>query len=581
MCFGGKGGGGNQGGGSSQEDGEVRKAHREAGISAADTRRYFREKENPAHMRNKNAAGGTTSVSHSRDEGGNLVAKQVDYGQGSFAPPPGVREGDQSLAMNQQKAIRRDFIRDNKFLPDRSSLSDNLVAQNLSRTNTYKPQSDLFRNSTPEQIKAIRAANKAKDSRDQDGDGSWLTSTDNMGRVAGIGTTGDGSGSQPYIYDPYLPEGYQGIPQVDPNRGADTNLTMFGKAMRKVGGPIVANMMGPLAPVAGAMLLANKYPDKVPSFLTGRGTYAPAYDEPIGPNRPSIVAPPNQSETSSTSTSGSALSRIQSPYPQLRPTASQLDGQRMVNLNDPKGRMSTADAGSPVFDRSETRLKNMGTADIGALSAFDRPQLRPTIMNANTLDEANRFGETIMVDGYPDRYAQTVPVSTYFRALEDPNPDLNFPQVMPRSATQQRGFFGEGGEDSNVNDSPTVYNDTGSNVNDNPTFFGEGGSNVDDDSPYITTSDNVTSPYFNYRKWTPSDPTYLGQSSYGGKWSTGASGVASTAPVGIYSSGDPSAQVLTDFYNPVTGQYFTAPNASFYAEAGSNWKRGRPTSSLT
>lgn len=55
MCFGGKGGGGNQGGGSSQEDGEVRKAHREAGISAADTRRYFREKENPAHMRNKTA----------------------------------------------------------------------------------------------------------------------------------------------------------------------------------------------------------------------------------------------------------------------------------------------------------------------------------------------------------------------------------------------------------------------------------------------------------------------------------------------------------------------------------------------
>ena len=86
-------GGGNQGGGSSQEDAEVRNSHTEAGISPAETRRYFREKENPAHSRNENAPGGTTSVSHSRDEGGNLVSKRVEYGQGSFAPPPGVKEG--------------------------------------------------------------------------------------------------------------------------------------------------------------------------------------------------------------------------------------------------------------------------------------------------------------------------------------------------------------------------------------------------------------------------------------------------------------------------------------------------------
>ena len=575
MCFGGKGGGGNQGGGSSQEDGEVRKAHREAGISAADTRRYFREKENPAHMRNKNAPGGTTSVSHSRDDGGNLVAKQVDYGQGSFAPPLGEREGDQSLAMNQQKAIRRDFIRDNKFLPDQSSLSDNLVAQNLSRTNTYKPQSDLFINSTPEQIEAIRAANRAKDPRDQDGDGSWLTSTDNMGRVAGIGTTGDGSGSQPYIYDPYLPEGYRGIPQVDPNRGADTNLTMFGKAMRKVGGPIVANMMGPLAPVAGAMLLANKYPDKVPSFLTGKGTYAPTYDEPIGPNRPSTVAPPT------------------------REFKSYVDS-RDLNLGSLGG--------------ISPETNNIGASSNGALptetystSNINRPILRPTGMNVNTgtLSSAPK-GMT----NYEDRNLSSFsPIPLEKRMTDDLsdayllrgyNPPID--KMMPPSTTgsldptrgdrirfrrnnQQYIDMGARGEPMKAGGyvtepDATNYIDPSRFVN---YAFNETGSN-DNDSPDIrttqnTTSDNVASPYFNYKKWTPSEPTYLGTSSYGGKWSTGASGVASTAPVGIYSSGDPSAQVLTDFYNDKTGQYYTAPNASFYAEAGSDWKRGRPTSS--
>lgn len=516
MCFGGKGTGGHQGGGSSQEDGEVRKAHREAGISAADTRRYFREKENPAHMRNKNAPGGTTSVSHSRDDGGNLVAKQVDYGQGSFAPPQGFREGDQSLAVNQQKAIRRDFIRDNKYLPDRSSLSEMLVKQDLSRTGKYQARSNQFRGKTPREIEAIRAANRKKNPADQDGDGSWLTSTDSSGIVYGIGTTFNpdgslkGDGAQPAIYDPNLPEGYRGIPQVDPNRAVDTNLTMFGKAMRKVGGPIVANMMGPAAPIAGAMLLANKYPDKVPSFLTGKGTYAPAYDEPIGPNRPSTVAPPNQSETSSTSTSSSALSGIQSPYPQKRPT---------VNL------------GSPVFDRSETRLKNMGTSDIGALSSpVFRPQLRPASMNVSTLADANK-GETIMVDGIPKQYAKKVPVSTYFRMddpLGDDNND-NFDQVMPP--------VGEGsGEEQSIYD------------------------------------------MYNYRKWLASNPTLIGQSSYGGKFGSGQpSYMASVAPQGIYSDGMAGSAVLTPFFNPTTGEYFNAPASNYYAEEGSNWRKGSPT----
>jgi hypothetical protein len=148
-------------------------------------------------------------------------------------------------------------------------------------------------------------------------------------------------------------------------------------------------------------MLLDKLDQKgfIPDVLkgnTGRGTYiwsledlktTPSGEITRGDNftyAPTTFATSDQnapnpfSETSSTSTEGSALSDIRSPYPQKRPTAN---------------------AGSPVFDRSVERLKNMGTSDIGALSAFDRPQLRPTIMNANTLDEANRFGETIMVDG--------------------------------------------------------------------------------------------------------------------------------------------------------------------------------------
>ncbi len=547
MCFGGKGTGGNQGGGSSQEDGEVRKAHREAGISAADTRRYFREKENPAHMRNENAPGGTTSVSHSRDEGGNLVSKRVDYGQGSFAPPPGEREGDQSLAMNQQKAIRRDFIKDNKFLPDQSSLSDNLIAQNLSRTNTYKPQSDLFINSTPEQIEAIRAANRKKNPADQDGDGSWLTSTDNMGRVAGIGSKGDGSGAQGAIYDPTLPEGYRGIPQVDPNRGADTNLTMFGKAMRKVGGPIVANMMGPLAPVAGAMLLANKYPDKVPSFLTGRGTYAPAYDQPIGPNRPSTLAPPNQSETSSASTSGSALKSIQSPYPQKRPT---------VNI----GALPT---------------------ETYPTSNINRPILRPTGITASDVGEAktptfyDMFGDSKfqttaerakMSDVQPNSLFNRIDALKYFEDDKYTEDTRNMIDELYGSRIDQRNLSNEetGSPSRFVN---YAYNDSGSDDNDNDS------ENVNNGVPIRP----VIAPYSDYAQWMPSSE-YIGASSYGGPFSSASQNFASVLPPSIYSTGGSSNSVPTRFVNDRTKQYFTAPNDSYYAEENSDWRQANPYS---
>ena len=543
MCFGGKGGGGNQGGGSSQEDGEVRKAHREAGISAADTRRYFREKENPAHMRNKNAPGGTTSVSHSRDEGGNLVAKQVDYGQGSFAPPPGQREGDQSLAVNQQKAIRRDFIRDNKYLPDQSSLSEMLVKQDLSRTGKYQARSNQFRGKTPGEIEAIRTVNRKKNPADQDGDGSWLTSTDNSGIVYGIGTTTNpdgsmsGSGGQPAIYDPNLPEGYRGIPQVDPNRAVDTNLTMFGKAMRKVGGPIVANMMGPLAPVAGAMLLANKYPDKVPSFLTGRGTYSPAYDEPIGPNRPSIVAPPNQSETSSTSTSGSALSRIQSPYPQKRPT---------VNI----GALSSTPKGMTNYEDRN-------------LSSFSPIPLDQRI----TGDVSDAY----LFRNYNPPIDEMMPPSTTGSLDPTQGDRINF-----RRNNQQYIDMGARGEPMDITipeaGSPSRYvnyalNESGSDDNDS---YSE---NVNNGVPIRP----VIAPYADYAQWMPSSE-YIGASSYGGPFSSASQNFASVLPPSIYSTGGSSNSVPTRFVNDRTKQYFTAPNDSYYAEENSDWRQENPYS---
>jgi len=520
MCFGGKGGGGHQGGGSSQEDGEVRKAHKEAGIPAAETRRYFREKENPAHMRNKNAAGGNTSVSHSRDEGGNLVAKQVDYGQGSFAPPQGVREGDQSLAMNQQKTIRRDFIRDNKFLPDRSSLSDNLVAQNLSRTEKYKTTSDQFRGKTPGEIEAIRAANRAKDPTDLDGDGSRLTSTDNNFVVYGIGTTTNpdgsmkGDGAQPAIYDPNLPEGYRGIPQVDPNRKSDKNLTMFGKAMRTVGKPVI----GALLPGAGALMLADRFSDKIPSFLTGGDAPGSANDQALlrqEEQRSAFPVPIN--------------SKVAPPTREFK---SYVDS-RNLNLGSLGG---ISPETNNIGASSATALSSMGGAetDLAISTLPNRPQLRPKIM-ANNLDDANKYGETITVDGYPKEYAKTVPVSTYFRDLEDPAPNLNFPQVMPLDLLFRQDSDNEG----------------------------EGESIYD---------------RFNYRKWLASNPTLVGQSSYNSKFGSGQpSYMASVAPQGIYSDDMAGSAVMTPVFNSTTGQYFEAPPSNFYAEKDSNWRKGTPT----
>ncbi len=531
MCFGGKGGGGHQGGGSSQEDAEIRRSHSKAGISAAETRRHFRERDNPAHSRNENAPGASTSVSHSRDEGGNLVSQRVEYGQGNFADGSmkaenilgkrdDVREIGNDLSVGGQIFKNARLSKSGNSIistdpnnvgtiggitsggglwggrevqsalgvgaQDSRGIATGLVtpvldAQRISRTEKYQAQSDLFKNSTPEQIEAIRAANRKKNPADRDGDGSWLTSTDNMGRVAGIGSRGDGSGAQPYIFDPTLGKEYQALPQLDPNRGADTNLTTFGKGMRTVGKPV----LGALG--FGLPILAEKLDQKgfIPDVLkgnTGRGTDIGSLED-------------------------------------------------LKTTPDAPTRFATSDqnAPNPFSETSST-----STSDIGALSSpvFNRPQLRPDMsgINTSTLTQANK-GETIMVDGFPKSYAKEVPVSTYFR-MNDPlgndNND-NFDQVMPPVSE-------DSGEEQSIYDR------------------------------------------FNYRKWLASNPTLIGQSSYGGKFGSGQPNyMASVLPQGIYSDGMAGSAVLTPFFNPTTGEYFNAPASNYYAEEGSNWRKGSPT----
>jgi len=591
-------GGGNQGGGSSQEDAEVRNSHTEAGISPAETRRYFREKENPAHSRNENAPGGTTSVSHSRDEGGNLVAKRVEYGQGSFAPPQGEREGrmkaenilgkrDDVFQVGSDLSVGGKIFENAKLSKSGNSiLSTNpdsigtiggitsngglwggekvksalgvgaqdskgvatglvtpvLDAQRISRTEKYQETSNQFAGKTPAEIEAIRSANKSRNPLDRDGDGNILTSTDAMGRVYGIGTTGDGSGAQPAIYDPTLPEAYRGIPQLDPNRASDPNLTMFGKGMRTAGKAVA----GTLIPGAGALMLLDKFSDKIPSALTGRETDIEALED------------------LKTTPSGEITRGDNFTYAPTKFATS--------NENAPSPFARDLNLGSLGGIEAETN--NIGPTSTTVLSSLP---VKVTEPEAKTPTFYDMFGDSKFQTTAERAKMSDVQPNSVFNRIDA----LKYLEGEPYSENTRNmvdRLYGSRSDQKNLSNQETgspsryvnyAFNEVGSNDNDSP----------DIRTTQNMTSDNVASPYFNYTKWTPSDPTYLGQSSYGGKWSTGASGVASTAPTGIYSSGDPSAQVLTDFYNDKTGQYYTAPNASFYAEAGSDWKRGRPTSS--
>ena len=169
----------------------------------------------------------------------------------------------------------------------------------------------------------------------------------------------------------------------------------------------------------------------------------------------------------------------------------------------------------------------MGTSDIGALSAFDRSQLRPASMNVNTYDEAYKDqygdkGENIKnYSGTPDG----MPTSRYFRE-GDLNNDDNFDQVMP----------------------PPDEPETGS-----------------------------PSPDLNYAQWMPNSG-YIGASSYGGPFSSASQNFASVLPPSIYSTGGSSNSVPTRFVNDRTKQYFTAPNDSYYAEENSDWRQANPYS---
>jgi hypothetical protein len=611
MCFGGKGGGGgNQGGGSNQEDAEIRRSHSKAGISAAETRRHFRERDNPAHSRNENAAGATKSVSHSRDEGGNLVAKRVEYGQGSFAPPQGEREGRMKAEnilgkRNDVRQIGNDLdiggtIFKNAKLsksgnsilstnPDSigtmggitsngglwggnkiksvlgvtdgvgavnsrgiatSLITPSLDNQRRSRTAKYQAQSDLFKNSTPEQIEAIRAANRAKNPADQDGDGSWLTSTDNMGRVAGIGTTFNpdgslkGDGAQPYIFDPTLGKEYQALPQLDPNRGADTNLTMFGKGMRTAGKAVA----GALVPGAGALMLLDRFSDKIPSFLTGGDALGSANDKALlrqEEQRSAFPVPtstrfatsdqnaPNPfSETSSASTSGSALSGFRSPYPQKRPIG--------ALSSTPKGMTNYEDRNLSSF--SPIPLDQRITGDVS---------------------------DAYLFRNYNPPIDEMMPPSTT-GSLDPTRGD----RIRFRRNNQQYIDMGARGEPMDI-----TIPEAGSSPSSRFVDYAFNESGSDDNNSYSdgVPIQPVIAPSADYAQWMPNSG-YIGASSYGGPFSSASQNFASVLPPSIYSTGGSSNSVPTRFVNDRTKQYFTAPNDSYYAEENSDWRQANPYS---
>lgn len=337
MCFGGSGG--NQGGSSSAEDGETRRAHSEAGIPASQTRAYFREKENPASGR---AANNNKSILHSRDEQGNLVAKSVAYGEGNFADGSikpenilGKRDdikevlakiGNATLSASGNSIMRTDpktgaivgtigGVNKNGGLWGGTDImsvlgagakndmgvatglvTPQLYEQNIRREEKYGERSRQFVGKSADEIASIRAANRAKNPMDRDGDGGMFTSTDDLGVVYGIGSAdGSGGGGQPAIYNPSLAEGYRGIPQLDPNSPVDTNKTYFGSLMKKAGIPLASLLI----PGGGIPLAAQKL-DKmgfIPDAL--KGGEQPNYSSPIGPDLPTQFA-----------TSGSGISLI-------------------------------------------------------------------------------------------------------------------------------------------------------------------------------------------------------------------------------------------------------------------------------
>jgi len=444
MCFGGKGTGGHQGGNANAEDGATRKQFRKEGKTAREARAYFRDRDAgkfvaDAYLATEVGSGKINSVAP--EDGGGSV--DVTYGDvlKSQLREKGLKLEGQSFIKYDDEGRRSTAgginARGNFFGPDLGNLpSPNRLSQ-IARTGARDSKYGVNQQAFDEGTLDPKIENSYFD-----GVNYTPIGTVGMGNRVVYDKNAQYPGESGLSFNPET-----GRFDYDPTIGyTEDYQSIAGKLARTVGPALVANAMGPAAPIAGAMIAYNNYKNKRPGVFSGI-------------------------------------------------------------LNKVLGR-----------DEAETDLA------IGTLP--NRPQLRPKIM-ANNLDDANKYGEQITVDGYPKEYAKTVPVSTYFRDLEDPAPNLNFPQVMP---------------------------------SDNE---GEGESIYD---------------RFNYRKWLASNPTLVGQSSYGGKFGSGQpSYMASVAPQGIYSDDMAGSAVMTPFFNSTTGQYFEAPSSNFYAEKDSNWRKGTPT----
>ena len=242
-------------------------------------------------------------------------------------------------------------------------------------------------------------------------------------------------------------------------------------------------------------------------------------------------------------------------------------------------------------------MSGINTFDEAYRALPNRPQKRPASMNVNTYIQTYK-------DQYGDRgenikyYSGTnygMPTSRYFRE-GDLSDDANFNQVMPPSTTgsldptrgERRRFKRNNQQYIDMGARGEVTEpelETGSPLRFLNYAYNNSGSDDNDDSPYITTTQNVTSDNeqsiydrFNYRRYMASDPTIIGQSSYGGKFGSGQPNyMTSGLPAGIYSDGMAGSTVLTPFFNPITGEYFNAPASNYYAEEGSDWRKGTPT----
>ena len=211
---------------------------------------------------------------------------------------------------------------------------------------------------------------------------------------------------------------------------------------------------------------------------------------------------------------------------------------------------------------------------------FNRPQLRPEIVNANNLDEAktetfyDMFGDSrfptkaeIAKVSNPNNYAQYNEGKKYSKNYR------NMMDELYGNPNTQKNIYGNNLSEKETG-SPSRYvnyalNESGSDDNNS---YSEN-ENVNDGVPIQP----VIAPSADYAQWMPNSG-YIGASSYGGPFSSASQNFASVLPPSIYSTGGSSNSVPTRFVNDRTKQYFTAPNDSYYAEENSDWRQANPYS---